>query len=141
MGCVKNISADSYPAQGEFLGRDVEVCFDYDVSCVIKGKVIREDVEEPGLMLIQLENGWVIRSTECQYRLIESSATEEPADDPSSFDRVLVLYSGEGTLSATRHADGSATMEMFDQRTITDLIDSKDRIALAEFLSGNRIVE
>ena len=49
----------------------------------------------------------------------------------------LVLYSGEGTITVTRHADGKATIEMFDQRTIRDLIDKEDRIKLAEFLSEN----
>jgi hypothetical protein len=49
----------------------------------------------------------------------------------------LVLYSGEGTITVTRHADGKATVEMFDQRTIRDLIDREDRIKLAQFLSEN----
>lgn len=70
MGCEKTINADRYPQQGNFLGRAVDVCFDYDTSCTIQGKVIRDDAEEPGLMLIQLENGWVVRSTECQYKLL-----------------------------------------------------------------------
>lgn len=49
----------------------------------------------------------------------------------------LVLYSGEGTITVTRHHDGKATIEMFDQRTILDLIDKEDRIKLAEFLAEN----
>ncbi len=67
----KTINADRYPRQGQFLGMAVEVCFEYDTSCTLRGKVIRDDAEEPGLMIIQLENGWVVKSSECQYRPIE----------------------------------------------------------------------
>ena len=72
MGMVKTINADWYPKQGAFLGRNVEVCFECDTSCVVRGKVIRCDDEEPGWMIIQLDNGWVVKSTECQYRLIKT---------------------------------------------------------------------
>lgn len=70
MGCVNNISHDRFPRQGSWLGRTVRVVFHYDTSVSIMGKVIREDVEEPGRMIIQLENGWVVLSTECQFQLI-----------------------------------------------------------------------
>ncbi len=70
MGQEKNISGDRYPRQDSFLGKSVEVCFNYDTSCMVRGRVIRSDGEAPGLMIIQLENGWVVRSTECQYRVI-----------------------------------------------------------------------
>jgi hypothetical protein len=70
MGLENTINADRYPKQGSYLGRSVEVCFEYDTSCTVKGKVIRDDAEAPGLMIIQLENGWVVRSTECQWRPI-----------------------------------------------------------------------
>lgn len=68
MGYRKTINARRYPKQGSYLGRAAEVCFDYDTSATMQGKVIRDDAEEPGLMLIQLENGWVVKSTECQWR-------------------------------------------------------------------------
>lgn len=67
MGCKKNITADKYPRQGSFLGKTVEVCFHYDTSATVRGKIIRDDAEEPGELIIQLENGWVVRATECQY--------------------------------------------------------------------------
>lgn len=70
MGLENTLNADRFPKQGSYLGRSVEVCFEYDTSCTIKGKVIRDDAEAPGLMIIQLENGWVVRSTECQWRPI-----------------------------------------------------------------------
>lgn len=71
MGVEKNINADRYPEQGSWLGRDVEVCFEYDTGCLIKGTVIRDDIEEPRRTIIQLENGWVVLATECQFRLLD----------------------------------------------------------------------
>ncbi len=71
MGCTPHITADRFPRQGTFLGKTVEVCFDYDTSATVRGKVIREDAEAPGCMIIQLENGWVVLSTECQYSLLK----------------------------------------------------------------------
>ena len=70
MGCVPTITADRFPKQGSFLGKTVEVCFDYDTSCTLLGRVIRDDAEQPGEMIIQLENGWVVKSTECQWRTV-----------------------------------------------------------------------
>jgi hypothetical protein len=59
-----------YPRQGAFLGKTVEVYFNYDTSATVRGKVIRDDAEKPGLMIIQLEDGRAVRSTECQYSLL-----------------------------------------------------------------------
>ncbi|ETT46573.1 hypothetical protein BSK66_28430 [Paenibacillus odorifer] len=67
MGVHQNISYDKFPKQGELAGKEVKVCFNYDSSKTISGTVIRDDVEEPGLMLIQLSDGRVVKSTECQY--------------------------------------------------------------------------
>jgi hypothetical protein len=67
MGSHPNITPDRFPRQGQYLGNAVVVCFNYDTSATINGKVIRDDVEEPGRMIILLENGWAVLSTECQY--------------------------------------------------------------------------
>jgi len=67
MGFDTSVGFDRFPEQGSFLGKRVLVCFDYDASRTIGGKVVRDDTEEPGLMLIQLDDGRVVRSTECQY--------------------------------------------------------------------------
>jgi hypothetical protein len=45
----------------------VDVCFNFDTSCTVRGTVVRDDAEEPGRMIIQLENGWFVLATECQY--------------------------------------------------------------------------
>jgi len=67
MGVKKNISADSWPKQGAYLGKDVDVCFHYDTSCVVQGVVVRDDVEEPCVCIIRLESGRYVLSTECMY--------------------------------------------------------------------------
>ena len=77
MNSVKNISADKYPKQGSFLNKIVEVCFHYDTTATMCGMVIRDDIEEPGELIILLENGWVVRSQECQYRLAPSKNTTD----------------------------------------------------------------
>jgi hypothetical protein len=67
MGCVKNITPDHFPKQGKFLGKRTKVCFNYDTSCELNGTIVRDDAEEPGRLIIQLDNGWFVLSTECQY--------------------------------------------------------------------------
>lgn len=67
MGAHSNIGYDKFPKQGDLSGKEVKVYFNFDTSRIITGTVIRDDAEEPGLMLIQLSDGRVVRSTECQY--------------------------------------------------------------------------
>lgn len=68
MGVHDNIAIDKYPKQGPWLGEWVEVCFHYDADNTIKGRIVREDAEAPGVMIFQLEDGRYVLSTECQYR-------------------------------------------------------------------------
>lgn len=70
MGVADNISHDRFPKQGKFLGRMVEVCFNYDTAHQIGGQCVRDDVEPPGLMILRLDDGRVVLSTECQYRVL-----------------------------------------------------------------------
>jgi len=70
MGNTPHITPDRYPAQGVFLHRIVDVCFNRDASSAVRGKIIRDDTEEPGELIIQLDNGWVVRAHECQYSLV-----------------------------------------------------------------------
>lgn len=67
MGVHQNVSYDKFPAQGDSLGKEVQVCFNYDTSRLLTGKIIRDDLEEPYVMLIQLSDGRVVLNTECQY--------------------------------------------------------------------------
>lgn len=67
MGCVDTIDAYRYPKQSEYVNRRCNVCFKYDTTRWIEGTIIRDDREEPFETLIRLDDGRVIRGTECQY--------------------------------------------------------------------------
>lgn len=69
MGVVKNISISNFPAQGTHLRKRVKVWFHYDVSKFILGTVVRDDMEEPGVEIIRLDDGRHVLSTECQYSI------------------------------------------------------------------------
>lgn len=69
MGVHENIGINKFPKQSEWVGLSVEVCFNYDTTNTIKGIFIRDDREEPGISLIQLEDGRVVLSTECQHSI------------------------------------------------------------------------
>lgn len=67
------IDFDSFPQQGAYKGTRVRVCFHYDASRTIEGTVLRDDTEEPGRMIIQLDDGRVVLSTECQWQPLKAS--------------------------------------------------------------------
>jgi len=67
MDLVTTIGFDRFPQQGVYKGRRVRVCFNYE-ACSIDGTVIRADAEGPGRMIIQLDDGRVVLSTECMYQ-------------------------------------------------------------------------
>lgn len=79
MGVVATIDADKFPRQGSHLGCEVKVCFNYDSSRIIRGRIIRDDMEEPFRTVIMLEDERVVLSIECQYSLpaLERKATDE----------------------------------------------------------------
>lgn len=67
MGVSSLVGYDKFPEQGKFLGREVEVCFNYDTTKTLLGVVVRDDAEGEGTMIIQLEDGRYVLSTECMY--------------------------------------------------------------------------
>lgn len=71
MGVVKNISYDRFPKQGDWLHKEVLVSFEYNSDRKIKGIIVREDMEEPGITLIMLEDKRIVIDTECQYYIVE----------------------------------------------------------------------
>ncbi len=73
MGVVKNVGFDRFPQQGEHLDKVVEVCFNYDTSRTLKGRIVRDDVEEPYRTIIELDTDpkRYILATECQYRPLD----------------------------------------------------------------------
>ena len=68
-GNRKNVGFDKFPKQGEELGRKVNVCFNYNTSKIIKGKIVRDDMEKPMRTIIQLSDGRYILGTEGQYSI------------------------------------------------------------------------
>lgn len=72
MGEHPNIAVDRFPRQGAYLGTRVRVCFNYDTSQTVLGRVIRDDAEEPGRMVIMLDNHRVVLATECQWQPVPS---------------------------------------------------------------------
>ena len=69
MGCVENIDFYKFPKQSAFVNRRCKVTFLFDVSKYILGTIIRDDREEPFETLIRLDDGRIIRATECQYSI------------------------------------------------------------------------
>lgn len=76
---LEPVGFNRFPKQGSFWGRRVVVCFDFDTSRTILGTVVREDIEAPGRMIIKLDDGRYVLSTECQYSLVrDTNLTETP---------------------------------------------------------------
>lgn len=75
MGCKSYMTWNTYPKQGSYLNKQVRVCFHYDTSHMFNGKIIRDDMidETKGLMIIMLDDGRVVTSTECQYTIVKDA--------------------------------------------------------------------
>ena len=67
MGVHKNITTNKFPRQGNSLGQRCKVMFHYDSDNEFMGTVIRDDMEEPFIKIIKLDNGRVVLTTECQW--------------------------------------------------------------------------
>ena len=67
MGMVSNITHNTFPKQGEYLNYRVKVCFHYSTDEVILGTIVRDDAEEPGRLIIELDDGRYVLATECMY--------------------------------------------------------------------------
>jgi len=67
MGNLDNITYDTFPRQGNWIGRRVKVCFHYDTSRQIGGEIVRFDSEAPFVEIIALDDGRYVLTSECQY--------------------------------------------------------------------------
>ena len=67
MGCIPEITADSYPRQGGDVGRRCKVTFHYKSSPTFFGTIVREDREAPYRAIIKLDDGRYVTGDECQY--------------------------------------------------------------------------
>ena len=66
MGVNINVDYDKFPEQGRWKGLRTEVIFRHQDK-IIMGTIVRDDMQEPFETIIQLDDGRIIRSTECQY--------------------------------------------------------------------------
>lgn len=69
MGVHQNIDYNKFPKQGNWINKRVRVCFNYNSNNYLFGKIVRDDAEEPNKLIIELDNGTYILSSECQYSL------------------------------------------------------------------------
>lgn len=69
MGNLPNIDHKSFPKQGKLVGATVDVCFHYNTLNILKGMIVRDDIERPYVTIIQLSDGRHVLSTECQYHV------------------------------------------------------------------------
>lgn len=68
MGVHPNVSYDKHPKQGSFLNRRCKVIFGYSFTDpILYGTIVRDDMEEPFVTIIRLDNGRYVLATECQY--------------------------------------------------------------------------
>ena len=70
MGIVKNITLNTFPKQRGWVGKRVKVCFHYNTEEVINGTIVRDDEEEPGLLIIKLDDDRYVLATECMYNFL-----------------------------------------------------------------------
>lgn len=54
-----------------YLGKRVEVIFNYDTRHPIQGQIVRDDQEEPRFTIIKLDDGRYVLTTECQWRPLD----------------------------------------------------------------------
>lgn len=66
MGVVKTISHDKFPKQGDYLNKEVVVCYNYDASHSQEGICVRDDAEEPWLTIFKVNDRYIL-ATECQF--------------------------------------------------------------------------
>lgn len=79
MGVVANVGTDAFPEQGTYLNRRAFVCFRYDTANSLGGTIVRDDMEEPWVTIIRLDDGRHVLTSECQYSLDMTSQTEAEA--------------------------------------------------------------
>lgn len=75
MGCHKNIDIDKFPKQSGRVGQKTEVCFRYNPNDKLDGEIIRDDVEEPFMMLFRLTDGRIVSDLECQWKYVPEKIT------------------------------------------------------------------
>ena len=68
MGVSAHVGYEKFPRQGKHLGLACKVLFEYRGEGVW-GTVVRDDLDEPFIMIIRLVDGRHVLATECQYSI------------------------------------------------------------------------
>lgn len=79
------------PEQGIYLGRRTEVCFHYDTSRKLEGKIVRDDYGEPHLGFIHLEDGRVIGMSECQYSPLREESVDGERKSKTESEEIICI--------------------------------------------------
>lgn len=75
MGNVAEIDHERFPEQDR-VGWRVQVIFHKNDAHSLEGECVRDDVAEPFVTILRLDDGRHVLSTECQYRFLTSAAGE-----------------------------------------------------------------
>lgn len=67
MGVIQTITHNTFPKQGDSIGRKASLCFHYNSDLRVDAIVVRDDVENPFRTIFKTEDGRLILSTECHY--------------------------------------------------------------------------
>lgn len=69
MGVHRNIDIHKFPVQSSWVNEPVLVCFNYNTDVVVQGVIVRDDLQDPYLLIIKLDDGRFVMSSECQYMM------------------------------------------------------------------------
>jgi hypothetical protein len=61
------VNISDYPKQSKTLYHRVKVYFNNEILSQKKGTIIRDDREEPFETIIKLDDGRIVRGSECQF--------------------------------------------------------------------------
>jgi len=87
---------DEYPKQSSYVGAEIKVYFNDDFTLVTSGTVLRDDAEDPGNTIIQLNDGRVVLGSECNphiYHVIQGSKSK-PAPKEYSLEVAVTALGG-----------------------------------------------
>lgn len=69
MGCVSTIDINNFPKQSDKIGSFVKVVYNYNTNKCEIGKIVRDDMENPFVMIIKIDERFIL-SSECQYQFL-----------------------------------------------------------------------
>ncbi|MDD9212810.1 hypothetical protein [Aeromonas dhakensis] len=80
MSNTANINYGNFPQQGPLLGNRVLVVFHNDTDNAVQGVCVRNDADEAGNTIIQINDGHYVLASECQHISIVASSISPERD-------------------------------------------------------------